>query len=227
MAKGGATGVTGGVSGVTGGVTNTGGFITTTGGAAPGAGASAGGSSAAVSCDAAWAVGNDGFVKAKGTSSCWHGYAFTGKGTKSTVMPKDFGSCGAGCKICATGTVEAADIEVAFVGINLNQSPGSSTTMTAKPTGTGLQVSFTKTGDFPLRVQIQAKNATEATRWCYTVTGASPVTIPYKSFNTKCWDDSGDAYNGTAEIEAVLLLIPGNPDAPTEFNACLEGAKDG
>jgi hypothetical protein len=57
------------------------------------------------------------------------------------------------------------------------------------------------------------------------VTGASPVTIPYKSFNTKCWDDSGTAYAG-ADIEAVLLLVPGNPDEETPFNVCLEGASD-
>jgi hypothetical protein len=175
-----------------------------------------------------WSVGNDGFVKAKGTS-CFHGYAFTGGGTltKASVMPKSFETCGAGCKVCATGTVEASDSEVGFVGFNVKQSPGSSATMTAKPAGTGLTVSFTKTGTFPLRVQIQAKNATDATRWCYTVTGTSPVTIPYKSFNTKCWDDSGTAYDGATEIEAVLLLIPGNPDATTAFNACLDGVADG
>jgi hypothetical protein len=100
--------------------------------------------------------------------------------------------------------------------------------MAAAPTGTGMTVSFTKTGTFPLRVQIQAVGGgtDETKRWCYTVTGASPVTIPYTSFNTKCWDDSGTAY-AKQPLEAVLLLVPGDPAAATTFEACLTGAQDG
>lgn len=222
----------GGAVGKGGAVGSTGGVITTAG-AAPTAGSTGTGGSTGltVTCDGAWAVGNDGFVKAKGgTTSCWHGYAFTGKSTGSTVMPADYAKCGTGCMLCGSGTVAKSEdsSEVAFLGFNIKQVPGMTTPGTAKPTGAAVTVSFKKTGDFPLRVQIQAKNATAATRWCYNVTGASPVTIPYASFNTKCWDDSGDPFNpATTEIESILLLIPGGTEEDVAYDACLEGVKDG
>ena len=232
-AAGGTPGAQGGTS-AKGGATTVGGFATTTGGIANAGGAAtgSGGAATAVTCDAPWVVGNDGFVKAQGAgSSCWHGYAFTGKGKASTIMPEKYSQCGAGCMLCAEGTVtkSADSSEVAFLGFNINQPPGSSTTATAKPTGTGLTVSFSKTGTFPLRVQIQAKNATAASRWCAEITGASPVTIPYAMFNTECWTGgAGTAYNpAMGEIEAVLLLIPGSTEADVPFSACLTGVKDG
>jgi hypothetical protein len=237
-AAAGAVGTTGGIVGQ-GGVATTGGAVGTTGGiissggGAPTAGSTGTGGSTGltVTCDGEWAVGNDGFVKAKGAgTACWHGYAFTGKSTGSTVMPADYAKCGTGCMLCATGTVAKSDdsSEVAFLGFNVKQVPGMASPGTAKPTGAGVTVSFKKTGDFPLRVQIQAKAATAATRWCYNVTGTSPVTIPYKSFNTKCWDDSGAAYDpATNEIESILLLIPGGTEEDVAYNACLEGVKDG
>jgi len=240
MGGGGATGTVGGTPGAqggnrpTGGTTTTvGGSVTFTGGIANAGGAvGSGGGASAITCDAPWTVGNDGFVKAQGAgSSCWHGYAFTGKGSASTIMPDKFSQCGAGCMLCVEGTVaKSADSgQVAFLGFNINQSPGSSATATAKPTGTGLTVSFTKSGTFPLRVQIQAKNATAASRWCAEITGASPATIPYSMFNTECWEGgAGTAYNpAMGEIEAVLLLVPGNTETDVAFSTCLTGIKDG
>ncbi len=198
-----------------------------TGGVATGTGGQVG-----VVCDRPWTVGNDGFVRAQGADgACWHGYAFTGKGTASTIMPEKFSQCGAGCMLCADGTVakSADSSEVAFLGFNINQSPGASATTTAKPTGTALTVSFTKSGTFPLRVQILAKNATAASRWCAEITGTSPATIPYAMFNTECWEGgAGTAYNpAMGEIEAVMLLIPGNTETDVAFSACLTGVKDG
>ena len=231
-AGGGTPGAQGGNRPTGGTTTTVGGSVTFTGGIANAGGAVGSGGAAAVTCEMPWAVGNDGFVKAQGAgSTCWHGYAFTGKGKASTIMPEKFSQCGAGCMLCAEGTVvQSADSsEVAFLGFNINQPPGSSTTATAKPTGTGLTVSFTKTGTFPLRVQIQAKNATAASRWCAEITGTSPATIPYAMFNTECWTGgAGTAYNpAMGEIEAVLLLIPGATDADVPFSACLTGVKDG
>ncbi|MDQ2646735.1 MAG: hypothetical protein M3020_23225 [Myxococcota bacterium] len=232
-ANGGTPGAQGGNRPTGGAMTAVGGFVTTTGGIANAGGAvGSGGAASAVTCDAPWVVGNDGFVKAQGAgSSCWHGYAFTGKGTASTIMPEKFSQCGAGCMLCVDGTVakSADSSEVAFLGFNINQSPGASATATAKPTGTGLTVSFTKSGTFPLRVQIQAKNATAASRWCAEITGTSPATIPYAMFNTECWEGgAGTAYNpAMGEIEAVLLLVPGNTETDVAFSACLTGVKDG
>jgi hypothetical protein len=231
--KAGATGVGGtptakggtvGAGGTTGG---TPGVIVTGGGGSVAAGGTGGGGSG-ISCDMPWAVGTDGFVKAKGAgTTCFHGYAFA-SATKSTSSadPTSFGSCGAGCKLCFKGSVGATVEDVALIGFNLSQSPGSTATANVTPTGTGLTVSFTKTGTFPLRVQIQAKAATAATRWCYTIpdTATSPVTIPYAMFNTECWEGGAGTAYAKGQIEAIMLLIPGNADAATPFDACLDGA---
>jgi hypothetical protein len=218
-AKGGTVGA-GGTTGGTPGVIVTGGTVAAGG---------TGGGGSGVSCDVPWAVGNDGFVKAKGAgTTCWHGYAFADAAPKATSSadPKSFGTCGAGCKLCFKGSVGATVEDVAFIGFNLSQSPGSTATANVTPTGTGLSVSFTKTGTFPLRVQIQAKAATAATRWCYTIpeTATSPVTIPYAMFNTECWEGGKGTAYAKGQIEAIMLLIPGNATAATPFDACLDGA---
>ena len=214
-AKGGSTAVTGGVAGA-----GVGGTVTTAGATGTGGGG------AVVACDMPWAVGNDGFVKAKGAGTgCFHGYAFASASPAATskAMPTSFAMCGAGCMLCFSGTVGATVNDVALMGFNVSQSPGASATAVATPTGTGLTVGFTKTGTFPLRVQIQAKAATAMTRWCYTIpdTAVSPVTIPYAMFNTECWvGGKGTAY-AKEPIESMMLLIPGNATAETPFEACL------
>jgi hypothetical protein len=174
-----------------------------------------------------WSVGNDGYVKAKAAgTACWHGYAFAqATATTSSAAPTSFGTCGAGCMLCFQGSVGATVNDAALIGFNLSQSPGSTATANVTPTGTGVSVSFTKAGTFPLRVQIQAKAATAVTRWCYTIpdTAASPVTIPYAMFNTECWEGGQGTAYAKGQIEAIMLLIPGNATAATTFDACLTG----
>jgi hypothetical protein len=221
-----AKGGTVGAGGTTGG---TPGVIITGGGGSVAAGGSGGGGTV-VSCDLPWAVGNDGFVKAKGAGTCFHGYAFASASpaATSTATPTSFGTCGANCMLCFKGSVGATVNDVALIGFNLSQSPGSTATANVKPTGTGVAVSFTKTGTFPLRVQIQAKAATAATRWCYTIpeTATSPVTIPYAMFNTECWEGGAGTAYAKGDIESIMLLIPGNATAATPYEACLTGVTE-
>jgi hypothetical protein len=216
-----AKGGTVGAGGTTGG---TPGVIITGGGGSVAAGGTGGGGSV-VSCDMPWAVGSDGFVKAKGVgTTCMHGYAFASASpaATSTAMPTAFNTCGNPCMLCFSGEVGASDNDVALIGFNVSQSPGSTMKALMKPTGKSLTVGFSKIGTFPLRVQLQAKNA-EGSRWCYTVTEPSPVTIPYASFNTECWEGGAGKAYANEEIEAIMLLIPGSmaATAATPYEACL------
>jgi hypothetical protein len=131
--------------------------------------------------------------------------------------------------LCGKGEVPASDAEVAFFGFNVSQAPGMSTPAAIAPIGNGVTVAFTKTGTFPLRVQIQATGGgTDPTkRWCYTVTGTSPVTIPYELFNTECWEGGAGTPYAKEPLEAILLLVPGNATTVTPFDACMTGVKDG
>jgi hypothetical protein len=72
-----------------------------------------------------------------------------------------------------------------------------------------LIVSFAATtGGLPFRVQVGSSSTT----WCYTVTGTSPVTIPWSSFNTMCWDGTGGAY-AKQPISNIQLIVPGGQTA--------------
>ena len=235
----GAGGTVAGTGGTTGGTAPIGGTTPVGGtsaagtssvaGTAPTAGTgttagSAGTGAGEVVCGAAFDVTSDGFVRAPGSSGCWHGYASAGGDTGSTVAPKMFNSCGEGCMIKASGTVGPANADndyvgSIYIGFNVNQGSGSSSRGTVTPTGTGLNVVFTNTGgSATVRVQISAGN----TRWCALAT--SGTTIPYTTFNTACWDDSGTAY-GKQAIDTVQLVIPG-VEEESPFDITLVSVKD-
>lgn len=189
--------------------------------------AGSGGSAGAppVMCDAAWTVGNDGFVKAPiAGGGCWHGYAFAGADTASTAMPTSFAMCGAGCMLRFSGSVAASATfsGTAYLGFNVGQA-ANGTSGTVVPAGAGLTVNFTNTGGSPLRVQIQGPTGdTVATdRWCADLVGAAgPVTVPYTTFNTMCWDNSGTAY-AKQPIKAIQLVIPGSDMEAVPFDVTL------
>jgi hypothetical protein len=195
----------------------------TAGTATAGSGGSAG--APPVACDAAWTVGNDGFVKAPvAGGGCWHGYAFAGADATSMAMPTSFAMCGAGCVLQFSGSVAASATfsGTAYLGFNVGQA-ANGTSGTVVPAGTGLTVNFTNTGGSPLRVQIQGPTGdTVATdRWCADLVGAAgPVTVPYTTFNTMCWDNSGTAY-AKQPIKAIQLVIPGSDTAAVPFNVTL------
>jgi hypothetical protein len=163
------------------------------------------------------------------TGSGWSGYGWTAatpKGT-STASPVDFSTCPAATTaLCASGNVAAmSDYSgTGMIGLNLNQAEGSSTTGSYTPTGSGVTVNVTNSGGSAVRVQIQAPGGdTDATkRWCATLTTfGSPVTIPWSSFNTKCWDGSGTAYTAGTALQAVIILVPGGNSAAVSWNLCL------
>jgi hypothetical protein len=218
--------VAGGGNGGNSGAAGTGNTSGTSG--SSGSGGSAGRSS--VACDASFAIGADGFVRAPTASGdCWHGYASSGGDPGSTWMPTSFGACGMGCMLRLSGTVNAANEQTnyagaVFVGFNLRQSAGSSMRNTVVPTGTSLVVDWVNAGASPeVRIQLAA-GSSSSTRWCAILT-TSPATIPYTSFNTECWQGGvGTAY-AKQPIDAVQLVIPGGA-TPAAFDVTLVRIRD-
>jgi hypothetical protein len=207
----GAGGTAGGKGGSAGSVAGFGGGSFGGAGSGGKAGASGSGGSAGsgVTCDLAFTVSADGFVRAPGALGCWHGYAFTGCDVGSVVTPTSFAMCGTGCVLRTRGTLGPATAANAyagavFLGFNLNQATGSATAGTVTPRGTSLVVTYLKTsGPAVLRAQLQAG----ATRWCAILTG-SPATIAYATFNTACWDSSGTSY-AKQPVDQFLIFAPG------------------
>jgi hypothetical protein len=158
-------------------------------------------------------------------SGNFKGYAWTGvTGMASTIMPKDFAGLAAGAPLCVMGTVEAsADYSaVGMLGVNLNQANTTDAPlMTVTPTGTGLMVDINNTGNSLLRVQVQTMDGdTNADhRWCAPVSGKGGL-IPWATFNTKCWDNSGTAY-AMEPISTAIVSVPSMMTTPVNFNFCL------
>ena len=187
--RGGTTG-TGNTVG-TAGTTGTGNTVGTAGTTGSGntagtAGVSGTAGSVGTTCGTTFEASADGFVRAPAAGgACFHGYAFAGGDAGSTITPATFSACGTPCMLKMTGTVGPAVAPsyagVAYMGFNVAQDSGSSTKGTLVPTGSSLTVAFSATtGSQPLRAQLSSGSSF----WCYTITGASPVTIPYASFNT-------------------------------------------
>jgi hypothetical protein len=159
-------------------------------------------------------------------SGAWHGYAFvSAQGAGSTIAPMDFSALTPGMPRCVSGTVGAVmDYSgVAMLGVNLNQEQATDAPqMTVVPTKTGLMVDVKNNASSPLRIQIQTPNGgtSENERWCAPFQGSG--FIPWKAFNTMCWDGSGTAY-AMEPISTVLVLVPGDDTDPVAFDFCLNG----
>ncbi len=226
---GGAAGTTGAGGGGTAGTTgagNTSGAAGTTGagntigtGGTGGTGGSAGTTGAAGTsgntCGAAFAVSSGGFVTAPAVAgACWHGYAFTGSDSGSALSPLNFSTCGTPCMLRISGTVGPATLAnnylgYAYLGINLGQDISTTGTPTITPAGSSLTVTFAaSTGSLPLRAQLTAGS----TQYCYAITAASPITIPYTAFKTECWATTGTAY-AKQPIQNFQLVVPGGATA--------------
>jgi Glycosyl hydrolase family 12 len=155
----------------------------------------------------------------------WHGYAFTSaNGAGSTIMPMNFEARMPGQGLCASGTVgAAADYSgTALVGVNLNQPMGAGGPMPIMMSKAGVFVQVKNNASSTLRVQIQGPNGDKDAmdRWCAPLMGTSGF-IPWSTFNTACWDNSGTAYSGQP-IVAAMLLVPGGATDPVKFDFCIE-----
>lgn len=157
-------------------------------------------------------------------SGSWHGYAFTSaQGMGSSIMPMDFSMLAPGMPRCVSGTVGAVmDYSgVAMLGVNLNQEETmDAPQMTVVPTKGGLMVDVKNNAGSELRIQLQTPNGgmNENERWCAPFQGSG--FIPWKAFNTKCWDGSGTAY-AMEPISTALVLVPGDDADPVAFDFCL------
>jgi hypothetical protein len=198
-----------------------------TGGAGGRGGSGGGGGTSGTSCGSAFAVAANGYVTTPALARCWSGYAYAGGDAGSLIMPANFSACGTPCTLRMMGTVGPAVMAnnyagVAHLGFNLSQESTGTTAAQVAPAGSGLTVTFSaSTGGLPLRAQL---GTSSGTFWCYTITGASPVNIPYSMFNTACWDNSGAAY-AKQPVQHFQLVVPGGA-AATSMSVTLTSVRE-
>jgi hypothetical protein len=130
-----------------------------------------------------------------------------------------YATCGTTCDLTGMGTIAASTaannyVVYAGIGFKLNQAMGTDTAVSLlTPTGSGITVSFT--GTLGAGVSLRAEISDGTTRWCHNL-GSSPTTIPYGSFNTKCYDSppDGSVYS-KQPINELQFLVIGGPVAAT------------
>jgi hypothetical protein len=205
---------TGGIPG-SGGVLGTGGILATGGVAATGG--TTGGAGEVNSTFA-----NNGYGQS-GTANVWHGYLFTVVG-KGTITPEcdDAGTkpcfTSAGAKVCASGSLTAADDAFAMIGYNVNQASEPPNTPGTYDTSASTGVTFTvaNVSGSPLRIKVDVAG----TEYCAAIT-SSTQTIAWSSFKTMCWGSDGTALPAGANITSIAVQAPGKASGTTAYDYCI------
>src|ERR1700690_4170224 len=166
-------------------------------------------------------IGNDGYLTVDSGSSLFFGYVASATGGSSSSITLTYGSTA----FCASGSVASngAYASWAEAGFNVNQpkSPTGGMARALSLPGSSMILSFENLAGSPLRVVLidSSFNA-----WCYTLTQtAGPVAIAMSSFNTQCWDNSGQSFQPGTDIQAFQLAVPGSDPTTTPFNFCFLG----
>jgi hypothetical protein len=159
-------------------------------------------------------------------NATWKGYGYTftspATGSKATVSPATFKGM---TQLCAMGMIasDPTSMSVAGMGWNVNQALGSTAITPGAVSGAGLTVSVSASGltltvgaGSQLRAQIKGTSGD----FCAPIAAQGTSTIPWATFNSKCWDGSGTKF-ADASITAVELVVPSAPTAIGPFNVCL------
>jgi hypothetical protein len=100
---------------------------------------------------------------------------------------------------------------IAQLGFELTDSGG------VTPTKAGVLVDVKNNASSLLRFQVESPDG--STRWCAQLSGSGGF-IPWTSFNTMCWDNTGVAYN-REPIAKAMFLVPGMTSAAVPFDFCV------
>jgi len=186
--------------------------------------ADGGGADATIAPDAAGtsppAIGGDGYLTLDAGPYVFVGYVSSSVGGSSSTISLTYGAT----SFCASGVVGANETfnSWATAGFNVDQTQGTqATAKTLLLSASSITLAFSNQGGSPLMMQLidQGYNY-----WCYPLTGASsPATIPLSSFNSQCWDDSGQAFTPGTPILAIQLEVPGSDSADTPYSFCFFG----
>jgi hypothetical protein len=165
-------------------------------------------------------IGPDGYLTIDAGAYQFVGYVASSVGGSSSTISLTFGPT----SFCASGVVGENDTfnSWATAGFNVDQVKASqATAKTLLLSASSITVAFSNQGGSPLMIQLIDQGFNY---WCYPLTGAtSPVTIPLTSFNSACWDNSGQAFTPGTAIQAIQLEVPGSNAANTPYSFCFFG----
>ncbi len=166
-------------------------------------------------------IGDDGYVSLSTGSFVFGGYVSSFIGGSSSSIALTYGPS----SFCASGTVGANSTYQSYAGAGFNVDQTRSATggsvSSLLLTGKSMTVRFANYGDSPLEVEVTNSSNTY---WCYELGQMqSPAVIPLGSFNTHCWDGSGDAFVPGTAITTIQLVVPGSASGATPYDFCFLG----
>jgi hypothetical protein len=165
-------------------------------------------------------IGGDGYLTLDAGAYVLVGYVSSSVGGSSSSISLTYGPT----SFCASGVVAQNDTynSWAAAGFNVDQTQASqATAKTLLLSASSITVAFSNQAGSPLLLQLLDQGYNY---WCYPLSGAtSPVTIPLSSFNSACWDNSGQAFTPGTSILAINLDVPGSNSASTPYSFCFYG----
>jgi hypothetical protein len=175
--------------------------------------------------------------KAEGAMS---GYAYVALGADDEVTSPDCDGtpitasdpCASGTKweaddsLCITGSIPALPKEPVDAdyksnwGVSIGINATNPDTGTLNQAHTSITYTFTGKPTTGLRAQVNVGSI----EYCYDKV-SSGTAIPFTSFNTKCWDDSGTALTAAnvTKIDKVALQVNSGSTAVTVTSLCITG----
>jgi hypothetical protein len=171
-------------------------------------------------------ISADGYATLDFGTQVFAGYISSFSGGSGTTIELTYTTT----SFCAFGTVAPNSDHQSYAGAIFDIDQAAYTYTGGGNTGTAgsvpliassLTFSFSNSRGSPLEIQLidQKYNF-----WCYDLTRAqSPVVIPLASFNTRCWDKTGDPFASGTEIMGVQLVVYGGASVAIPFDFCFEG----
>jgi len=118
--------------------------------------------------------------------------------------------------MCANGVVGQGVTNFALWGWNVSQEQGSAPGSWA-PTADSIRYDIGTTYGEPLRLQVVDSNGQTFCQVLEQEFGDALLS----QFNTACWDNSGDNYDGVTPLRSVEVLVPSNPSEDQLFDMCV------
>lgn len=151
----------------------------------------------------------------------------TNRGSTVTLVSDEMCTCGNAVQV--PSDVGGTDWAWPGTGVKvvwfLNQQAGSTVYLGADLSAkTSVRVGLTDTSALNLRVVLQVPGTTSdsAFFYCAPVTAPAHQTIPLTSFNTKCWDNTGTAFDRVSmEVVSLAVQIVTEVDRAYPFDFCV------
>ena len=109
--------------------------------------------------------------------------------------------------------------------MNLNQAGDAEADVGLwSPSGDGIAYDISNCAGSFLRLELNGADGEfdANSRWCASISGEQGF-IPWTDFNTECWSNEGDFYDGATPLRSAMVLVPSDAADEIPFDFCLNG----